>query len=178
MPIAPRCSLRHPHLHRAPRGARQGVLHARRHRRALPGERRAHRRGAGRGGVASPGARARLLRRERVHQGREDHPVLHGHRGQDGVEEALAISVTACCVRPPSDGLPLVGDDWRRAIRRRFVFWWGYASDTCFGQALLDGHAVLPIQTRCSAHSLSIMGIKQPFSTSSIVLYAAFFLSN
>ena len=119
-----------------------------------------------------------LRRRERVHKRCEGHPVLHGYRGQNGAGEALAISLARCCVLPPSDGLPSVGGDRRRGIRRRLVFWWDHASDTCFDQALLDGRAVLPILARCSAHSLSIMGIKQPFSTSSIILYAAFLLSN
>lgn len=65
------------------------LLHPRGDRRARPAERGPHRRGAGRGGVASPGPCARLRRRERVHQGGLDHPVLHWHRGQDGVEEEL-----------------------------------------------------------------------------------------
>lgn len=35
------------------------------------------------------GTRARLRRRDRVHQGGQDHPELHRRRGQDGVEEEL-----------------------------------------------------------------------------------------
>lgn len=53
--------------------------------------------------------RPRLRHRERVHQGCEDHPVLHGHRGQNGAEEALAISLARCCVLPPSDGYLWLG---------------------------------------------------------------------
>ena len=33
--------------------------------------------------------RARLHRRKRLDQGREDHPELHRHRRQDGVEKDL-----------------------------------------------------------------------------------------
>ena len=33
--------------------------------------------------------RARLHRRERLDQGREDHPELHRHRQQDGVEKGV-----------------------------------------------------------------------------------------
>ncbi len=81
----------HPHLHRAPRGAGQGLLHARRHHRAGPAAGGPHRRRARRGGVASRGPRARLRRRDRVHQGGQDHPELHRRRGQDGVEEGWEV---------------------------------------------------------------------------------------
>ncbi len=69
-----------PHQHRAPRGARKGLLHPLRHRHdgaaALGGARGL----AGKGGRRRP-ARAGLRRRERQRQGRAHHPELYRRRG-------------------------------------------------------------------------------------------------
>ena len=50
--------------------------------------------------------RARLHRRERLDQGREDHPELHRHRQQDGVEEVLESFLKKCKCKdvPPEVG--------------------------------------------------------------------------
>ena len=67
------------------------MLHARRHRRAGAPQRRARGDRTRCGGVAAGRARAGLRGRERLHQGREDHPELHGNRGPHGVEKVLAV---------------------------------------------------------------------------------------
>ena len=96
------CGL-HPHLDRAPRGLRQGLLYPGWYRRAQPPERRPHcRLPRGRGPARHP--RAGLPGR-RCPEGRADHSELHGRRGPHGVEEVLVADsktyfnrmVVSCC---------------------------------------------------------------------------------
>lgn len=76
-PPVPGCV--HPHQHGTPRSARQGLLLYRRNRRkvALAG-RRYRRHDEQERRLWHP--RARLRRRKRQYQGRENHPELHRHR--------------------------------------------------------------------------------------------------
>ena len=78
----------HQDLDREARGPRQGLLHPRRHRRALAAAGRGH----GRGDEQERGRwdpRAGLHRRERLDEGRQAHSVVHRGRQQDGMEEIL-----------------------------------------------------------------------------------------
>ena len=78
----------HQDLYREARGPRQGLLHPRRHRRALAAAGRGH----GRGDEQERRRRhprAGLHRRERLDEGRQAHSVLYGSGQQDGLEEIL-----------------------------------------------------------------------------------------
>ena len=99
----------HPHIDRAARGPGQGLLHPGGHRREVPPP------GGRHGGLHERRrrprhARSQLRGRKRLHQGREDHPILHRRGEQDGLAEVLIRGAVGKARGAPVIGAPLLSN--------------------------------------------------------------------